>query len=366
MSQHGPIASQVSRVTSGPFNEAALAGYLELSAAHYGADSKSAHARHSRWKLQDGPAGAAQIFILSRGDEQAGRILLQRRDLRHADRIFRSGYTVDFLVDGQKARATDALKLVSAIPRAKGFDFVYQTYNERSAPLYEQIRRFFPNYVERFALLPFGLPLRTRRALAGLARLDLPGIDYLTAPWRLLLRGYRPPPDIQATTDPPSEDELSGLLDRFAGSVGLHSLRNAEVLRWRFGTGPFFKGRVTYLRANGALIGYYATTTTEFAGAKFLALMDAVVEPTMAGAVATAIKRLALAEALAADCDMLFTMLNPQAPPARQFIGFPFLPLPERLMKHRTPIFVIDVDRTLADVAARDDAYFLLTDLDYF
>jgi hypothetical protein len=358
--------SQASRVTASPFDESALAAYLELSTGHYGAASRSAHAEHSRWKLQDSPAGAAEQFVLSRGDEQIGRVLLQRRDLRCADRVFRAGYTVDFLVDAQKAKATDALKLISTIPRAKGFDFVYQTYNERSAPLYEQIRRFFPNYVERFALLPFGLPLRARRALAGLGGPNLPGIDHLTAPWRLLLKACRPPAGVQAGTDAPSRDELSALLDRFAGSVGLHSLRDADVLRWRFGTGPFFKGRVTYLRADGALVGYYATTTTEFSGVRFLALMDAVVDPRAAGPTVAAIKRLALAEALATNCDMLFTMLNPQAPLASRLVGFPFLPLPERLMKHRTPIFVIDIDRALGDIAARSDAYFLLTDLDYF
>jgi hypothetical protein len=366
MSQGSPTASQPSRVFAGPFDEAALARYLELSAGHYGAASRSAHPGHSRWKLKDGPAGPAEHFVLLRGDEQVGRILLQRRDLRCTDRVFRGGYTVDFLVDGQRAKATDALKLVSAIPRAPGFDFVYQTYNERSAPLYNQIRRFFPNYSERFALLPFGLPLRARRPLARFVRLDLPGIDLLTVPWRLLLSALRAPSGIEASTDPPPAAALSDLCDRFARSVGLHSLRNEDILRWRFATGPFFKGRVTYLKANNALVGYYATTTTEFAGVRFLALMDAVVDPAAAEATIAAIRRLALAEALAANCDMLFAMFNPQAPLARRFIGFPFLPLPEQLMKHRTPIFVVDVDRALGDIAARSDAYFLLTDLDYF
>ena len=59
-------------------------------------------------------------------------------------------------------------------------------------------------------------------------------------------------------------------------------------------------------------------------------------------------------------------MFNPQSPLARQFMGLQFLPLPEHLMKHPTPIFVIDVDRSLADTAARKDGYFPLTEHDYF
>lgn len=354
------------RIVASPFDEAVLAGYLALSARHYGPESPSAHAGHARWKLQAPPAGPAMHFDLSREGAEIGRILLQRRDLRLGDRRLRAGYTVDFLVDGQQAKATDALKLVSSVPKAAGFDLVYQTYNERSAPLYEQIKRFFPNYVERFRLLPFGLPLRARRPLASLAKLDLPGVDVLTAPWRLILSALAATPRIEATAEAPAAAELASLLDRFAAATGLHSVRDPAVLRWRFGDGPFFNGRMVYMRRDGVLVGYYATTVTEFAGAKFLALMDAVVDPAVGDAVVTAIKRRALADALAAGCDILFAMFNPQSAMARRFIGFPFLPLPERLMKHPTPIFVIDVDRSLADLAARNDGFFLLTDLDYF
>jgi hypothetical protein len=359
-------APPASRVVASPFDDAVLAGYLELSARHYGADSRSAHAAHARWKLQTPPAGPAMHFGLSREGAGIGRILLQRRDLRLGDRRLRAGYTVDFLVDTQQAKATDALKLVGSVPKAAGFDLVYQTYNERSAPLYEQIKRFFPNYVERFRLLPFGLPLRARRPLASLARLNLPGIDLLSMPWRMGLSAYAATSRIEATIEPPAEAEFAGLLDRFAGSIGLHSVRDPAVLRWRFAEGPFFNGRVVYLRRGGQLVGYYATTVTEFAGARFLALMDAVVDPDVNDAGVSSIKRQALADALAAGCDILFAMFNPQSPFARQFMGFPFLPLPQRLMKHPTPIFVVDVDRSLADTAARRDGYFLLTDLDYF
>jgi hypothetical protein len=361
-----PKAPPASRVVASPFDDAVLAGYLALSARHYGASSRSAHAEHARWKLQVPPAGPAIHFGLSREGAEIGRILLQRRDLRLGDRRLRAGYTVDFLVDAETAQATDALKLVGAVPKAAGLDLVYQTYNERSAPLYGQIKRFFPNYVERFRLLPFGLPLRARRPLANLARLDLPGVDLLSTPWRLGLSAFAATGRLDATTEPPTEAELAGLLDRFAESVGLHSVRDPAVLRWRFASGPFFNGRVVYLRRGGQLVGYYATTVTEFAGARFLALMDAVVDPATGDVGVTAIRHGALADALAAKCDILFAMFNPQSPLGRRFIGFPFLPLPERLMKHPTPIFMIDVDRSLADMAARDDGYFLLTDLDYF
>ena len=79
-----------------------------------------------------------------------------------------------------------------------------------------------------------------------------------------------------------------------------------------------------------------------------------------------AIKRLALSRALDQGADLLFTLLNPKSPLAARLTGFPFLPLPQRLLKHPTPIFVVDIDRALAATAARDDAYILLTDLDYF
>jgi hypothetical protein len=185
-------------------------------------------------------------------------------------------------------------------------------------------------------------------------------------PWRLGLSAYAATSRIEATTEPPGEAEFTLLLDRFAGSVGLHSVRDPAVVRWRIAEGPHLNGRVVYLRRGGQLVGYYATTVTEFAGVRFLALMDAVVDPDVGDAGVNAIKRRALADALAAGCDILFAMFNPQSPLARQFMGFPFLPLPKRLMKHPTPIFVIDVDRSLADIAARSDGYFLLTDLDYF
>ena len=88
---------------------------------------------------------------------------------------------------------------------------------------------------------------------------------------------------------------------------------------------------MAYLRRGGALVGYYATTVTEFAGARILALMDAVVDPAAGDGAVAAIKRHALADALAARCDLLFAMFNPDSPLAQRFIGFPFVPLPERL-----------------------------------
>jgi hypothetical protein len=358
--------SSGARIVAGPFDAAAIADYLDLSRRHYGPESRSAHEDHTRWKLQGPPAGPAIHLRAIREDTCVGRILLQRREFRFGDTRLHAANAVDFLVDAERARATDALKLISRLPRTADFQLVYHTYNERSAPLYEQIKRFFPNYVERFRLLPFGLPLRAQRPLASLAGLNLPGIDLLSVPWRLGLSAYTTTHRIEATTEPPVDAEFAGLLDRFAGNVGLHSARDPAVLRWRFSEGPLFNGRVVYLRRGGKLVGYYATTITEFAGARFLALMDAVVDPDLNDAGVSAIKRRALADALAAGCDILFAMFNPRSPLARRFIGFPFLPLPERLMKHPTPIFVIDVDRSLADVAARSDGYFLLTDLDYF
>jgi hypothetical protein len=312
------------------------------------------------------PAGAARYLGLLRGEEQVGRVVLQRRELRYGQQRLRGGLSVDLLIDAAKAEATDALRLIFRLPRAETFDLVFHTYNENSAPIYDQLHRRFPNYIERFALLPYGLPLRARKALAGLAKVDLPGIDILTAPWRAGLRTIARSRTVQVTERIPAPEELSGLLDRFAETVGLHSVREPDVLRWRFGKGPICHGTVKYLRIDDRLVGYYATTLTTFAGAKFLALMDAVVDPLVASTAVAAIKRLALADALAEGCDMLFSMFNPCSPAAAAFIGFPFLPLPERLMKHRTPIFVLDVDRAFADVAARDDGYFLLTDLDYF
>lgn len=358
--------SQSPRVVASPFNDELVARYLDLSARHYGAESASANAAHCRWKCLGSPAGPARYIGLMRGDEEVGRVVLQRRDLRYQQQRIRGGLSVDLLVDSKKAEATDALRLIFRLPRAETFDIVFHTYNENSSGIYNQVHRYFPNYVERFALLPYGLPLRARKALASLAKVDLPGIDILTAPWRAALGAFARTRAVQTSQELPSPEELSGLLDRFAASVGLHSVRDPDVLRWRFAEGPLSHGAVNYLRLDGRLVGYYATTVTIFAGAKFLALMDAVVDPAVATTVVAAIKRLALADALAGRCDMLFAMFNPRSAIAAAFTGFPFLPLPERLMKHRTPIFVLDVDHAFADVAARDDGYFMLTDLDYF
>jgi hypothetical protein len=358
--------SQRPQIVACPFDEDILAHYVDLSASHYGPRSISANAAHARWKCLEGPAGPARYVGLMRDEQDVGRLVLQRRDLRCGERRFRGGLSVDLLVDSRKAEPTDALRLIFTLPRAETFDIIFHTYNENSAPIYEQVHRRFPNYVERLALRPYGLPLRARKALASLSGIDLPGIDLLTAPWRGGLRASARTKMVQVSQEAPSADEMSGMLDRFAGAVGLHTVRDADVLRWRFAEGPVYRGTVKYLRTEDRLVGYYATTVTTFAGAKFLALMDAVVEPSLAASVVPAIKRLALADALAERCDMLFAMFNPRSPMAAAFIGFPFLPLPERLMKHRTPIFVLDIDHTLASIAARDDGYFLLTDLDYF
>jgi hypothetical protein len=358
--------SQSPRIVACPFDEDILKRYLDLSARHYGAQSTSADAAYARWKCMAGPAGSARYIGIRRGDQEVGRLVLQRRDLRYRQQRLRGGISIDLLVDSRKAAPTDAVMLAFALPKAETFDIIYHTNNENSAPLGEKMHRLIPRYVSRFALRPYGLPLRARKALASLVGVDLPGIDLLTAPWRAGLGLVARTTEVEVSESAPSADELSGLLDRFASAVGLHSVRDADVLQWRFAEKPRDRGAVRYLRASGRLVGYYATMVTSFAGAKFLALMDAVVEPALAGSIIPAIKRLALADALGQRCDMLFAMFNPRSAMAAAFTGFPFLPLPDRLMKHRTPIFVLDIDPAFADIAARDDGYFLLTDLDSF
>ncbi len=360
--------SQIPRLVVCPFDEDILERYLELSARHYGEQSTGADAAYTRWKCMAGPAGPSRYFGVRRGDQDVGRVVLQRRDLRYRQRRLRGGLSVDYLVDKSTAGPADAVMLAFALPKAETFDIVFHTNNDNSAPINAQLRRLMPKkYVPRFTLRPYGLPLRARKAIKSLARTDLPGIDLVTAPWRAGLGLVaRATGGVELSESPPSADEISGLLDRFADAVGLHSVRDADVLRWRFAEKPGVRGTVRYLRAGGRLVGYYATTVTSFAGATFLALMDAVVDPPLAGSIIPAIKRLALADALDQRCDLLFAMFNPHSAMAAAFTGFPFLPLPERLMKHRTPIFVLDVDPALADIAAREDGYFLLTDLDYF
>ena len=348
------------------FDETLLADFANVSKSAYPEGSKTTDTAHNRWKLIEAPAGPGLYHGITRDGHTAGRIVVQRRDLRLGSSIHRGGHPVDLLVDQQRRKATDALQLVARLPKSQGFDLIFHTCNANAAPIYAQLSRFYPNYVARFELLPFGLPLRVRRPLAALARRDIPGMDALSAPWRWGAGlTTRMPARVRVTQEPPAPAALDALLDAFAAKAGLHSVRTADVLRWRFASGPLFRGDVAYLYERDRLTGYAATTMTAFDSVKVLALMDAVWDPSSQSTVA-AIKRLALSRALDQGADLLFTLLNPKSPLAARLTGFPFLPLPQRLLKHPTPIFVVDIDRALAATAARDDAYILLTDLDYF
>lgn len=113
-------------------------------------------------------------------------------------------------------------------------------------------------------------------------------------------------------------------------------------------------------------MGYVVTRKVELDGMVHSVLMDVLLDVDIPLLARIALRLWLIRQAAAMGADALFTMINPGSEVARTAVGFPLIPIPERLLPHTTPIF-IRVCGTEGKTLETDGSFHLtLADLDYF
>ncbi len=349
------------------FSEKDLPGFLTLSQSEYGTSASTTDAAHIRWKHLTSPFGASTYICLDVAGKVVGRALVQPRPLCTATRMLATASVMDLLIDREhRTTPGNFIQITKATGDATGFDLIYHTSNEKTFPLYSKLLRF----PRPFSLSAYGFPLRLAGPLASRIGRRIGLLDTLTAPWRGLLTLLSLIASTLVRLDvahaPIGEDELSTLSAKCLHRGGPHLARTSTFLKWRFTDAPQWPATVYRVTHKGKFMGYVVTRKVELDGMVHSVLMDVLLDVDIPLLARIALRLWLIRQAAAMGADALFTMINPGSEVARTAVGFPLIPIPERLLPHTTPIF-IRVCGTEGKTLETDGSFHLtLADLDYF
>ena len=348
------------------FADIDLEDFLALSQLEYGT-TVSSNSKHIRWKHLDSPFGASFCVNLSENGQVVGRALIQPRPLHTATTVVNVASVMDMLID-RKHRTTPAnfIQITKATGNIENIDLVFHTSNERTFPLYSKLFRY-PN---PFSLKAYGFPVRIAGLFSSIFGRRIDAIDWLTAPFRWLLRLFAYFANLIAGLDISQRairnDELEILCAKCLHQSGSHLARTNTFLKWRFNDAPLWPATIYRIDRKGRFLGYVVTRKMELGGLNHLVLMDFILDPDISFFARLALRLWLIRQAIISQADSLFTMVNPFSIIARTCVGFPLINIPDRLLPHATPIFMrartednkmLELDRSI---------HMTLADLDYF
>lgn len=349
------------------FTEKDLAGFVEMSRLEYGASPSTTDPDHIRWKFLDSPFGECSYVNLSKNGQIIGRALIQPRPLHTASKVVIAGSVMDLLINReQRTTPTNFINITKECSRVANFDLIYHSSNDRTFPLYSKLFRF-PN---TFSLKAYGFPVRLAGALTPFIGRRIGAIDWLTAPFRILLGTIA----CVATTvtrldiseNVISDDELEKLSTQCLHKSGPHLARTKAFLIWRFTDAPLWPAHLHRIERQGKFLGYVVTRKVELGGINHLVLLDFLVDIDISFTVRVALRLWLINKAITSKVDTLFTLVNSNSAVARTCAGFPLVNIPEKLLPHATPIFVRARSDEHKKLEADSTIHLTLADLDYF
>jgi hypothetical protein len=343
-----------------------LPAHMRLVGTTY-EDPTALNHQHFWWKHGAGPSGPSTTIGLYDGDRLVGRAMVQRRKFRiDATKTVSGGLVFDLMLAPEHRTAANFLLLVQAQSKLRDVDVIVHTSNAASDPLYQKLLRF-PIACH---LAAYGLPVRAERIFRKIFGLTIPGLDILTLPWRLGLRAAAAVCQRLSGLDiklgMPPASELPRITACFAALAGPQFERDGPFLDWRFHNGPLFNGAVAALSHSRRICGYVAWRNVTFEGLRSLVLLDLVLDSPLTGFQRIALRLDLLSRACRGGDDLVVAMMNPESKPAAEILGFPFVPLPEHRLPHRTPIFVRPLSDGLDSLRDLHSICISLADIDYF
>lgn len=344
-------------------NEENVADFCGLSTVGGDEALQSSH-EHIAWKHLESPEGPSTAFSLFADGEPIGRTVLQPRAFQTSNQMLRGAFMVDLFIHPKFRGGPRFLQLMQAVEEVRNFDFVCHSANRISDQLFRAIL-CRPN---PFGLSAYGMPLR----LQWLKRMGFPkefavvlepGMRALLHASVLLFRSTNPP---IFSDSPPDNIDFMRVREAFASASGPHFVRSLEFLKWRYASSPVWSGNCRHIYLGDRYCGYLGLSDVAILGGRFCVLSDIMLDPSLPKRVIRDIRLAMIVEALTADFDALYLMLNQRNAFARRLLGYPFFPVPERFLPHPVPLFLHAITPDAKALAQDAGTYLTLADLDYF
>ena len=355
----------VARITVETFTANNLEDFLALSHTEYG-PSAATNVDHIKWKHVASPLGASTYICLVANDKTVGRALLQPRLICTESGQFSTACVTDVLIDPEfRSPPTNFINLTEASGSISAFSSVYHTSSNRTDLLYRKLFRF----PKAFCLRGYGLPARLSGIFFKISGRRIDALDWLISPFRWLIGLAAVVGIAVARLDVsvrlPDDDMLSQIFLKSLRNCGPMFARSEAFIKWRLIDAPLLTATVYCAERSGKFLGYVAIRRIELNGLTFLIIVDFLLDPDLTLFDRLALRSWLILQAIQSDVDALFTMINPRSRAARICVGFPLIRIPDKLLRHRTPIFVRSRGNESRFLETEASMHMTLADLDY-
>ena len=355
----------MAKITVEPFTVSNLEEFLALSHSEYG-PSAASNVDHIEWKHVASPLGASTYIRLVSNDKTVGRALLQPMLIYTESGQFSTACVTDVLIDPAfRSPPTNFINLMEASGNISAFRLVYHTSSNRTDLLYRKLFRF----PKPFSLRGYGVPIRLAGIVCKISGRRVDALDWLISPFRRLIGLVAVVGIAVARLDVsvglPDDDMLYRLFLKSLRNSGPMIARSTSFLKWRLIDAPLLAATVHCVERSGKFLGYLAIRKVELNGLTFLIIVDFLLDPDLSLFDRFALRAWLILQAIKADVDALFTMINPRSRAARICVGFPLIPIPDKLIHHRTPIFVRSQRNESRSLETEASTHMTLADLDY-
>lgn len=365
-----------STISDAVFVDSDVEVFLKLSKAEFSKDSnwKGQYVesllmspKHVIWKHCQSPFGASTFVKLKSNNNVVGRVLMQPRQFQVFDRNYTAACDMDMLVvKTHRMPPSNFIRLIKCSHQVESFDLVYHTANEITHILYGKLLSL-PN---PFSLKAFGLPIGLAGIFFKLFGYRVKIIDIFSRPiWYAIViisNILSIASSIAVRSGNLTDFELENLSNNCLAESGAMLARNNVFLDWRFGSQSDFPGKLLRVEREGILIGYIVVRKVTLAGMNHLVLMDFLIDSKLNMISKIALRFFLLKLGVNERVDTILAFLNPFNKMSKNFFGFPFMQVPEKLLPHETPIFIKTNHPDLKDYEFIKTTHMTLADLDYF
>lgn len=363
----GRIRAKQCKIVFKKLSEDQVVNFIRLSEVEYGRMESVTDADHVRCKHLQTPYGPSTAMNLECAGKVVGRAMLQPRLIHLSGKRVPVAFVSDTLIHPDFRRpASNFITLMQSIKKAQDFPLVFHTSNNITEDIYKKLLKFkLP-----FSLTAFGFLLNLRKAAFKVLKFDSPLFDLFSIPYRylvlLLCRTAAIFFDFKITTEKPDDTCFDEFCQKEAIKNDCEMVRDTQFLKWRYLQSPLWQAKILYLHKDSQLCGYVVLRNVVLEGMKFTVVMDFALNETVNTLQLLFLRCSIIRMALNHGDDMVFTMLNPLSRASKNFIGFPWVKIPEGYLPHRTPIFIHVNDPAIANLENQSSIHLTLGDLDYF
>ena len=352
------LQSELNMIANTKFDQDECRQFIELSKTYY-SSPETTDENIINWKFaayKDHPSYHLKYFFKG-GSELIGRAVLNKRYLNLFGEKKEVTQVTDLLISKQHKSMLGFIELIRNFSSLKT-EGVIHTSNENSEKIYADMFKF----QEVLNLSAYAFPLRISKLLhiKNVFILYISNAIYFFFKiFFKMINAYSP---CRLHSSVLAFNLKEGLVAFEGRNTNLE--RSVSMFQWRYQDSPCgYTLQDVFWRSQQ--IGILASRVTEFNGAKYFFIMDFCSFHKLSYWQNLFIRIRIINEAIFTSSDAVFGLFNAKNKDSNAFCKFPLIPIGDKMLPHRTPLFASSFGKNFP-IHALGSMYFSLGDLDYF